>query len=92
MREILTDGRTKDAGFGFKPGDARTQAIGLQTDRGTDCQADVVTLRDFQAVLSALNTSELLETTMVDFNLPGIRSMECRFFDTHLQLTGCRVY
>lgn len=87
----MTDSRAQDAGLGFKPGEASLQAMNLQTKKGSDCQTDLVALRDFQSILSPFNTNGLLEATMLDLDLPGIQGAESRFFDIHLQLASTKL-
>jgi hypothetical protein len=76
MSKILTNSGSQDAGLRFEAGDTGLQAMNLQTDKCADRQADMIALRDFQSILSAFNSSELFETTMIDFDLPGIQGME----------------
>ena len=68
------------------------QAMRFQADKCTDCQADMIALRDFQPVLPAFHTGELLQTPVVGFDLPGIQGIPSRLFDGHVQPAGRPIF
>jgi hypothetical protein len=55
LSEISSDSVTNDLDFGLKPGYAVMQSMRFQTNKGTDCQTDMITLRDFEPKLTAFN-------------------------------------
>ena len=92
MREVAPDSRTNNAGFGIEPGDLSSETVSFQTDKRTDCQADMVALLDFQPVLPAFHSGELLQAPMVGFDLPGIQGTPSRLFDGHIQPAGRPIF
>jgi len=92
MNKILTDNRSNNSGFGFEPRDSRLQALEFQAHKGANSQPDVIALGDFEATLCTFYTSELLEATILGFDLPGIQSIESCFFNGHFQFAGCPAF
>ena len=62
--------------LGFKTGDAIPKPINFKAYKCPDRQPDMVTLRDFEPVLTPFNTDKLFEATMTELNLPGIQGMK----------------
>jgi len=50
-----------------------------------------VTLRDFEAELTALDSGELLKIAVIGFNCPGILSSRLRLQVGHEQVGSCEV-
>src|SRR5579859_3664564 len=92
MSEIEADGLANDLGFGLKPRDAVMNMPILKTDKGTDCQTDVVALGNFEAELTILNASELLQTAMMGFNRPGVLSGSFALQRSHGQQRSCHLF
>src|SRR3972149_4264651 len=92
MLQIQTHRRADNTRLGFKPGDARPKPMNFKANKCPDSQTDMVTLRDFEPVLTSFNTRELFEATMVDLNLPGIQCMEGGLLNGHVQAASCPVF
>ena len=52
----------------------------------------MVTLRDFEPLLSPFDAGKLFEATMVDFDLPGIQGMKGCLLNGHIRAAGCPVF
>jgi len=61
--------------------------IKLQTNKSAN-QTDGIALGSFETELGALDASEVIETVMIDNDLPGIGGIESGLFQGHTQLTG----
>ncbi len=48
----------------------------------------MVALQGFKPVLTPFNTRELFDATMINFNLPGIQSIEGGLLQGHVQTAG----
>src|SRR3989304_918838 len=92
MSQIQTHSGTDNARLRFKPRDTCLKPVSFKANICTDGQANVVTLRDFEAVLATLDTGKLFEATMVDLNLPGIQGVKGSLLDGHIQAAGGPVF
>jgi len=80
----VTDSKANNIIFSFKPRDIRMQTMDLQANKGSDGQTNMITLRNFKPALDTFNPSELLDTSMVDFNMPGVQGIEGGLFNSHI--------
>lgn len=88
MSQIRTHSRADHACLDIEPGNAGTKPMSFKADKGTDRQANMIALRDFEPVLATFHTGELIEAKMVDFNLPGIQRMKSGLLKGHVQAAG----
>ena len=68
------------------------QPMNFEAHKGSDSQANMISLGNLQPILGALHPGELFETPMIDFDLPGIQSIEGRLFQGHGELAGGPVF
>ncbi len=66
--------------------------MNFQSHKCPDRQTDMVTLRNFEPVLTTFNTRELLDAPMADLNLPGIQGMKSSLFDGHIEAAGSPIF
>ena len=92
MSQIQMHCRADDARLCIIPGDARLKTMSFEANKCTDHQTNMIALRNFEPVLATLNTGELFETTMVDFNLPGIQGVKRSLFNGHVQAAGSPIF
>src|SRR5215211_5357678 len=70
MRQVKLDSSTQNIEFAVENGNARAPAMIFQPHISPQGQANVVALRPLKAKLPALDTGELFEGTMVNFDQP----------------------
>jgi len=52
----------------------------------------MVTLRDFEPIMTKFDARKLFDTTKVDFNLPGTQCMESGLLNRNVQAAGRSVF
>src|SRR5262249_25011223 len=66
-----SDGMADYVEFGLEPANATGKAVALQTEEGTEAEADVVALGPGTACLAAFHPAELLDPTVILLDPPG---------------------
>jgi hypothetical protein len=76
MSQIQTHCRVDETCLSFKPGNARLKPVNFKVNKGLDHQPNMVSLNDFEPILTPFNTLKPFDTSMVNLNLPEIQGVE----------------
>jgi hypothetical protein len=74
MSQIQTPCRADNTCPGFKPGNTRLKPIDFKANKDPDCQTDMIPLRDFEPILTTVNTRKLLQVALVNLNCQASRA------------------
>jgi len=88
MSQVKRNCGADNVKLAIEKGKSGAPAMVFQAQVGTQRQADVVALRTFQAKLSRLNASKLLEGAMIHLDQPSPIGVELALWVAHRQAAG----